>query len=577
MKEVSLSKISNESPRSQWSVHALPNSVVLMVVALMHLTIVLPSISPAPHNGGDNAGYLSLAHSMVTGSGFVELWDPETPPHTKYPPLYPALLAIAMLFGAEAWFTFKVLSALLVTTAIVLSFGWIRDRHGTGLAAGVALVLAFSPAFLSSASWILSDPLFLALTYACLWAFHRSECHDDGWKWVIGGSLAAVLATFTRTAGLPLVLAVGGALWARRQWRAFAGFTVAVLLPSLAWWLRARAAMGDAQYISEFWMIDPYQPDLGRAGIGDLFTRFVENLQGYVFIHIPAGLTSGSGPALGVLGLVIMTAAVVGLTLRLRNAVTVAELFAPLYFGLILAWPVVWSGDRFALPLYPLVLFYAGEAMLWGARQVHKRLPVAVGTLTLIMILLPSLKSWGESIGRTAECRRTVQTAGPFACYGEGFQQFVAAARWLGENAPEDSAVFSRKPRIFFTLSGVSSRTYPLSTDPERFFRDAADGGVSYVVLDRIDRLGVDYVGAVVREQPEAFCGLVSVGREDVRTNILGIIGEGVGLESVGYPQEVITLRPCPEAMVREEPRVLAPLFGISSTYPHPLISIEEP
>lgn len=572
MKKVSPSKVSNESPRSQWSVHTLPNSVVLLVVALMHLTIVLPSISPAPHNGGDNAGYLSLAHSMVTGSGFVELWDPATPPHTKYPPLYPALLAIAMLFGVEAWFTFKVLSALLVTTTVVLSFGWIRDRHGTGLATGVALVLAFSPAFLSSASWILSDPLFLALTYACLWAFHRSECHDDGWKWVIGGSLAAVLATFTRTAGLPLVLAVGGALWVRGQWRAFAGFTVAVLLPSLAWWLRARA-LADVPYISEFWMIDPYQPDLGRAGIGDLFTRFVDNLQGYVFTHIPAGLTSGSGPALGVLGLVIMTAAVIGLTLRVRNRVTVAELFAPLYFGLILTWPVVWSGDRFALPLYPLVLFYAGEAMLRGARKVHKGLPVAAGTLTLIMILLPSLKSWGESIGRAAECRRTVQTAGPFACYGEGFQQFVAAARWLGENAPEGSAVFSRKPRIFFTLSGVSSRTYPLSTDPGRFFRDAADGGVSYVVLDRIDRLGVAYVGAVVREQPEAFCGLVSVGRGDVRTDILGIIGEGVGLESVGYSQEAITLRSCPEAMVREEPRVLPP-YSVSRL---PILTLPSP
>ncbi|SVA92866.1 uncharacterized protein METZ01_LOCUS145720, partial [marine metagenome] len=334
-----------------------------MVVALVHLTIVLPSISPAPHNGGDNAGYLSLAHSMATGSGFVELWDPATPPHTKYPPLYPALLAVAMLLGVEAWFTFKVLSALLVTTAVVLSFGWIRDRHGAGLAIGVALVLAFSPAFLSSASWILSDPLFLALTYACLWAFHRSEYHDGGWKWVIAGSLAAVLATFTRTAGLPLVLAVGGALWVGRQWRALAGFTVAVLIPSLGWWLRARA-IGDPQYISEFWMIDPYQPDLGRAGIGDLFTRLVENLQGYVFTHIPAGLTSGSGPVLGVLGLVVMMTAVIGWTLRVRNSVTVAELFAPLYFGLILAWPVVWSGDRFALPLYPLVLFYAGETML---------------------------------------------------------------------------------------------------------------------------------------------------------------------------------------------------------------------
>ena len=558
MRKSARNKAPVESPGPERSARTVPRSVVLTIVALVHLMIVLPAISPAPHNGGDNAGYLSLAHSMVTGSGYVELWDPATPAHTKYPPFYPAILAVAMLFGAEAWFTFKVLSALFVTVAVVLSFGWIRDRHGTGLATGVALVLAFSPAFLWSTSWILSDPLFLALTLACLWVFHRSESRDDPWRWVLAGSLAAILATFTRTAGLPLVLAVAGALCIGRRWRALSGFALAVLVPSLAWWLRARAT-GDAQYVSEFWMIDPYQPDLGRAGVGDLAARLVDNLQGYVFTHIPAGLTPWSGPALGALGLVVMGAAVVGWALRVRNTVTVAELFTPLYFGLILAWPAVWSGDRFALPLYPLVLFYAGETMLRGARRVHARLPVAAGVLTLMVFLLPSVRNWTESIGRAGDCRRAVEAAGPFACYGEGFQQFVAAARWLGENAPEDAAVFSRKPRIFYTLSGVSSRTYPLSSDPERFFRDAGEAGVSYVVLDRVDRLGGAYVGAVVEARPEAFCGLVSVGRGDVRTEILGIVGDPAEHEAAAGPGEAITLRPCPQAMVRSEPRVLPP------------------
>jgi len=556
----------------KWTVHTLPTWVVLTVVAVVHLMIVLPAISPAPHNGGDNAGYLSLAHSMVTGAGYVELWDPATPTHTKYPPFYPAILAAAMLFGAQAWFTFKLLSALFVTAAVVLSFGWIRDRHGTGLATGVALVLAFSPAFLWSASWILSDPLFLALTLACLWAFHRSDGGNDPWRWVMAGSLAAILATFTRTAGLPLVLAVGGALVVGRRWRALGGFTVALVIPSLAWWLRARAT-GDAQYVSEFWMIDPYQPDLGRAGIGDLFTRVVDNLQGYVFTHIPAGLTPWSGSALGVLGLVVMVAAVVGWTLRVRKAVTVAELFTPLYFGLILAWPAVWSGDRFALPLYPLVLFYAGETMLLGARRVHARLPVAAGVLALMVLVLPSVKNWTESIGRAGDCRRAVEAAGPFACYGEGFQQFVAAARWLGENAPDDAAVFSRKPRIFYTLSGVSSRTYPLSPDPERFFQDAREAGVSYVVLDRVDRLGGAYVGAVVQARPDAFCGLVSVGSGDVRTEVLGILEDVGELEAAGGAPGAITLRPCPEAMVRSEPRVLPP-YSASRL---PILSLSSP
>ena len=78
-------------------------AVILAVVALVHLAIALPALNPAPHNGGDNAGYLSLAYSLTTGAGYVEAWDPALAPHTKYPPLYPALLAGAMGLGARAW------------------------------------------------------------------------------------------------------------------------------------------------------------------------------------------------------------------------------------------------------------------------------------------------------------------------------------------------------------------------------------------------------------------------------------------------------------------------------------------
>ena len=125
----------------------IPPAMTLAMVALVYLAIALPALNPAPHNGGDNAGYLSLAHSLATGAGYVEAWDPALAPHTKYPPLYPALLAGAMGLGAEAWITFKLLSLLLVTVSVVVCFAWVRDRHGVIMAMGVSAVLAFSPAF----------------------------------------------------------------------------------------------------------------------------------------------------------------------------------------------------------------------------------------------------------------------------------------------------------------------------------------------------------------------------------------------------------------------------------------------
>ena len=550
----------------------IPVAVILAVVALVHLAIALPALNPAPHNGGDNAGYLSLAHSLATGAGYVEAWDPALAPHTKYPPLYPALLAGAMGLGAEAWITFKLLSLLLVTVSVMVCFAWVRDRHGVVMAMGVSAVLAFSPAFLWSTNWILSDPLFLALTLACLWSFHRSEHMAVPSRWILAGCVFAILSTFTRTAGLPLVLAVGAALGLARHWRALAGFAVAFVAPNVFWWLRSRAG-GEAQYVSEFWMIDPYQPDLGQAGIGDLGARVLENLQGYVLVHIPAGLSPWSGGALTALGLVLMAAALAGWVARIGVRWTVVELFTPLYFGLILLWPAVWSGDRFALPLYPLVLFYAGEAILGGARRVDPRLPVAAGVIALAVLLVPSVQSWGQSVSGAITCRGVVRQVGPFGCYAEGFRQFVTASRWIGENAPDGSAVFSRKPRILYTLSGVRSRTYPLSSDPERFFREAREVGVSYVVLDRVDGLGEAYVGAVVRDRPWAFCGLVGVGEGEVRTQILGIVEDAVdpGGEVIGG--SAIRLAPCPQSMVRLEPRSL-PAYSATRL---PLLSLPSP
>ena len=553
------------------SARAIPPVMILAVVALVHLAIALPALSPAPHNGGDNAGYLSLAHSVASGSGYVEAWDPALAPHTKYPPLYPALLAGAMGLGAESWITFKLLSLLLVTLSVIVCFAWVRDRRGVALATGVALVLAFSPAFLWSTNWILSDPLFLALTLACLWSFHRSEHVAVPSRWIVAGCAFAILSTFTRTAGLPLVLAVGAALGLARRWRALAGFAGVFVVPNLLWWLRSRAD-GGAQYVSEFWMIDPYQPDLGQAGVGDLTARVLENLQGYVLVHIPAGLSPWSGGALTALGVVLMALALAGWVARIRIRWTVVELFTPLYFGLILLWPAVWSGDRFALPLYPLMLFYAGEALVLGARRIDPRLSLAVGVTAVAALLMPSMQGWGQSVSRATACREGVRVAGPFACYGEGFQQFVSAARWIGENVPDGSAVFSRKPRIFYTLSGVRSRTYPLSPDPERFFREARELGISYVVLDRVDRLGGTYVGAVVRDRPWAFCGLAGVGEGEIRTQILGIVEDAVDPGAVD-DASTITLAACPQSMVRLEPRPL-PLY---STARLPLLALPTP
>jgi len=495
---------------------------MVIILFLSTFAVALCGFNPSPHSGGDNAGYLSLAHSIVSGSGYVELWDPETPVHTKYPPVYPLVLALAMLVGVKSWLVFKVLSVAFTALSLAILFDWIRSRHTVKLALCVCSILVFSPAILWSSNWILSDPLFLTLTVCCFWAFERWEEKRHSYSWLFVGCLAATLALFTRTAGLPIIVGVFGVLVLKREWRVLAVFITAVTLPSLAW-LSLTQGANTGQYVSEFFLIDPYRPELGEIGAFDFFTRVKENLSKYILSYFPQGLSSWNEGISRYFGLLIFLVASAGWFKRLRCNVGVSELFFPIYLGLILSWPAVWSGDRFALPLYPLLLMYAGDALIGMVDRRSRWLEIVAYTSVVTLFLATSVITWYESTGNARACKRAISNAGVFSCYSSGLQEFVSVADWLGENIPEGSVVFTRKPRIFFVLSGVQSRTYPFTQDPERFLEEADQNEIRYVVQDRVDGLGEVYVGSVVRARPERFCSIGFVGNPPQYTAILGI------------------------------------------------------
>ena len=525
--------------------------------------ITVTAFNPAPHSGGDNAGYVTLAYSLLHDHAYRDVYDPQQLLHTKYPPVFPALLAGWILAGARSWTALKLVPALSTVLAVLFAFLWVERRRGPWMAAAVALTLALSSSVVYYSHWILSDPTFLAFTLAALWAMERAQgdgsetrgaralrgAPDRGnvpdadrgvtdrgavpeadavgqrWLW-LGGALAG-LAYFTRSAGLPLLVAIAAWLAWRGRWRAFWVFSLCVGAPALLWWLRARG-VGDVQYVSEFWMADPYRPELGRVGLGGLLSRMAANAKGYTLAHLPGGIVGNGGGAAAGLGIALVIAAAVGWVRRLRRRVAPAELFVPLYAGLILLWPEVWSGDRFALPLYPLLFLYAAETVHHAAARVKPALATPALATALILVVLPALASWRGAATEASACARVVRVRGPFACYGPGFEGFADAAAWAGGHLPAGSSVWARKPRIFFVLSGLTSRTYPFDTDPEAILGQSDALGVRYAVLDRIDGLGARYLAGAVRAQPGAFCSVTGFGRPGgVRTELLGILPEG--------------------------------------------------
>ena len=66
----------------------------------------------------------------------------------------------------------------------------------------------------------------------------------------------------------------------------------------------------------------------------------VTNAGRYLGSHIPAGFVGRPGSMTMILGVLLFVLALVAWLRRMRNP-RVAELFAPLYLGLILLWPEV--------------------------------------------------------------------------------------------------------------------------------------------------------------------------------------------------------------------------------------------
>jgi hypothetical protein len=593
---------------------------------LLAAVVVARAFHPAPHNGGDNAAYITLAYSLLETGGYTELFDPAAQPHTKYPPVFPALLALVVALGVRSWAGLKLVAAVSTVVAVAATWLWARPRVGPLAATGVAAALALSSSVVYYSHWILSDPTFLAFTVLGLWALDRADApagRPGGWSagggeggptpggrgqedtsrapgpagagergagvgrggwpggalpegplhagWLAVGVAATALAYFTRSAGLPLLLALLAWLALGRRVRALAASAAALLLPALLWWLRGRG-VADAQgeYVAEFWLANPYDPSLGRVGLGGLLERMVANTGGYLTAHLPGGIVgAGGGPLLPMLGLALAGLGLAGWGLAVRRRIGPAELFLPLYAGLILLWPEVWSGDRFALPLYPVLFLYAASAIQALGGRFGGAVPRMVGAAALLAVLLPALGSWLEATRTASACGTMARQSGAFACYGPRFARFAAAARWSGENLPQGAAVLSRKPRLFYVLGGVPSRTFPFRTGAEPQLTAAAAVGARYVLLDEVDGQATRYVGSAIRERPGAWCALRGFGAEGggVGTQLLGILPEGRRDGSLPASGEV-RIEPCPGEYVASRGEAGSGYASSSSTVP---------
>jgi hypothetical protein len=427
------------------------------VAAVVVLTVLMVTIrSQEPVGAGiyyDDGAYLALGRSLAEGAGYTYSNLPGDVPGVKYPPAYPAVLAVTWkAFGLypENLTALKALNALLWALAAGGAFLLFARGNRWRLAAlGLVTLYAFlTVPSMSVATVLLSEPLFLLVCVAALLlaAADPARAGPDaevatigrlggelGWAAAVG--LVGAAAFLTRSIGLTLIVALLLPLLLGRRWQT-AGFLTAMAgVPAIAWiaWARAYAADVPDPIAGQYgsygnWLGQGL--DRGVARLAEVveanWSPFVETLQ---FVWVPRA----PGLALAVVLLAIGAATVYGaLVVWKRNPALV--LFPIVYLGVVCIWP--YEPYRFYYAIVPLLTLLAFEGLWEAVPRVRGDLPrwgIPVAAVVGVVFVLNALVYHGR--GHVVRAWASPQTV-PARAY-------APLNEWIRSNTAPDEVIAS--------------------------------------------------------------------------------------------------------------------------------------
>lgn len=488
----------------------------MAAIVLVHLALAGLAFQPAPHPGGDNAVYVSVARSILDG-GYRDTFDPAAPRHVVYPPGFPLITAAALVIGLEPWVELKFVTMFF--SAMMVGLAWLYAlRDGRWTAIWVAGILAISPGVLVLSHWELSDVPFAAVTIATLLAWRR-VAEDESMRAVVFASLLTLAAYSVRSAGLPLIVAALAWLMLNRRWKQLALTFAIVVLPGIAWWL---FTSGQTGYFGQLTTVDAYSASGATVTTTGFLARIVENLGLYAEKFFPAMFTDRGIALRLAITLPLLALAVYAWAARIASSKrSVLELFIPLYIGMILLWLPQFSGERLLLPVYPFILMYAAV----GAKRVAERLarPGQVAIAVVALLIAGSTISTSVAAAQLGiACTGRYFEGDTYPCVSEGWNDFYIMSKLSGTMLPDRSIVMSRKPAVLFAFSGNPGRLYPFDRDPRTLIDSAKVIGARYVLLDYVDHVGPGYVVPAILRRSQAFCVMHTLGPN--RATLFGIV-----------------------------------------------------
>lgn len=442
----------------------------------------------------DDAIYFSSAQELAAGRGYLIPSFPGVLPQTRYPILYPLLLAAVWRIFPHFPANLDIaIAESIAIAAVYLVLSYVLLRHArVSIAAslGIVALIALHPRLSFMAGGLMSDYLYAALIIASamvadeMW---RVPEHEGPWACVTGSLLG--LALLARSVAIGAVAAIALYGVAQRRWRAvatvvmtcgvvFGGATLATQL-NFPHYVPAGSGIPPAGFqhvltyyssYARFWMLSVPQPSV-------LFSMFWTNLRVYLvapgdyFVMVgttlPVNLFTVT---LGMLWTVICITGVVRWysATRRRTILIIAVGTLPIL--------LLWNGiayERFLIPFVPLIFLGAVVELRRIAsvlvRTVHSgdianrvvAMPLTIALLALIALSGYNYWRFGHDLQVLSRHRAALN------------RERRQAYEWISRNTPLSARVLAYEDGLVYLYTGRQSvRPVAITTDcfyePER-------------------------------------------------------------------------------------------------------------
>jgi len=465
---------------------------------------------------GDNCDYYMLATSISNGHGYSNIANGEYAPTNVFPPGYPFLMSFIRFF-TDSFFPQKVLNGLFLLASSVLFFFFVRKhRLPDSLAFAASALVLLNYQALHFATMMMSEMSFLFFSVLTLWFLSQMEEKKSFWKdgYFYLAILSAASAYHIRTQGIALVAAVAGYfLFNNKRWKEMLSFVGGFAVCMLPWMIRNKILhLGQSRYLSAVSVANPWRPETGELGIGEIVNRFFDtftmlitkavpnSILPYLSVDYHAPATFGE-----ILTAVLLFALIVVGIWRFGRFKYFFLFYILATFGVISLFSTP-SENRYITPLvsYLEIGLVTGlyQALTLAARRTGKAQVVSPWLLSLLALFaFPKLEALSTK---------------NHAPYPPAYQNFFSIAKKVQKQFPSGTMVCSRKPSLFYMFSQSHVCGYLWVGNDTLLIRDLIQSKTDYVVLEQLGYSStVRYLYPAIQKHPELFPPVMHLPKPD--------------------------------------------------------------